>query len=263
MITRSDNKKVPFLYIKNVNKDSIERVIAVEDFQIGTSVDPGELDLNGRLSLNTRKVTANNNNLGVVSAEKHDSILEVINDYTGTVKLQLPTNPRNGQILFIKDCSGNAGLKQIDFTTTPSSRLITSESYSITQNYGSALLYWNESQWKNLIVSSTTNSTGSFNNPISGSAGDIDIINISNESLILVDTTSSNWPYSSGTIYLPDNPSQGLTLVVKDAAGNSNIKRIIVDGNGNLIDGCEQIIISNNYASYKMTYTTDFGWMIT
>lgn len=64
-------------------------------------------------------------------------------------------------------------------------------------------------------------------------------------SLVLVQTGQASWP-DLGLVTLPPTPVESRDIVVKDSDGNANMKRITVDGNGNLIDGQATRVLSNS-----------------
>lgn len=77
-------------------------------------------------------------------------------------------------------------------------------------------------------------------------------------SFVLVDTSA--WT-PNGIISLPSGPLSGGRVTVKDKTGSSAARPIVVAGNGNLIQGRPNDILSVNYAS--RTYLFDaFEWKL-
>lgn len=57
------------------------------------------------------------------------------------------------------------------------------------------------------------------------------------------------------TITLPAGPTLGDTYEIKDTVGNAGVNNVTISGNGANIDGAATILLSQNYASFVVTYT--------
>ena len=65
-----------------------------------------------------------------------------------------------------------------------------------------------------------------------------------------------------GTYYLPPSPLKGQEITIIDRDGDAEVWNIIIDGNGNLINGETQAILNSNYGS--MTFVFEgYNWFAT
>lgn len=74
---------------------------------------------------------------------------------------------------------------------------------------------------------------------------------------IEVDTSSAG----TTTLTLPASPNNGRIITVKDSTGNASANNIVVDANGDNIDGQLTKTISTNYGSLTIVYGSA-GWLI-
>lgn len=56
------------------------------------------------------------------------------------------------------------------------------------------------------------------------------------------------------TVNLPSSPQIGQQHVIKDIDGVASTNNIIIDGNGNTIDGQSQVLLTNNYESITLIF---------
>jgi hypothetical protein len=147
MIIQEETAKTYAILVRD-NKGSIERVVFPHSVQVGTSVTPKELVLNGRVSVSIRQYKCKLN--GSVTIDENITIANIEPDITGSGSLyvKLPIKPRDGQILVIKDLSGRASTNNVIISAWDSSVLIDSSlSKTISKNYGYIGLYWNKKGW--------------------------------------------------------------------------------------------------------------------
>lgn len=82
--------------------------------------------------------------------------------------------------------------------------------------------------------------------------------NVSNRNGYLVDCSST--PI---TLTFPADPDLGYRIDILDFTANSETNNIILDGNGNLIEGQSDFTIDISGAGLQMVYTTDtYGWKV-
>lgn len=145
-----------FVYVKDVNSDKIRRVAIPSDVQIGLKGSPAELQLTGRLSLSSTDFTVSAANNGKFSAKNDDTIISVVVNAapaSGVVTVNLPSNPRLGQLHFIKDASGTAGTTQVNVYPQTGSTIDGDSVKSLTTAYQSISLYWHGNAWRVLVSS--------------------------------------------------------------------------------------------------------------
>lgn len=156
MTTKAERERSPFIFVRDVNKDEVRRVVAPADLQVGTIGAPKELQVLGRFSLQPRRVTTDLSNSGIVRLNNTDSIVEVDTQITGNITssiVYLPATPRNGQVIFLKDYAGNSKNKPIIITTERGDIQVGETQYvEINENLNSIALFWNIDRWQVLIA---------------------------------------------------------------------------------------------------------------
>ena len=75
-----------------------------------------------------------------------------------------------------------------------------------------------------------------------------------NEYVIFIDSSVSGI-----TITLPFTPVKGQAYKIKDVGGNAYTNNIIIDGNGNNIDGSPTALINTDYGSVELVFSTLLG----
>ena len=56
------------------------------------------------------------------------------------------------------------------------------------------------------------------------------------------------------TVFLPPSPNTWQSHNIKDGAGNAKNKKLIIDGNGNTIDGCSKVTINGKYKCFTVVF---------
>jgi hypothetical protein len=149
MITREEAEKSFVLMMKDKNNDKITRIAFPEDVQIGTSSIPSELMLTGRLSVNTKEYKADGTNSGIVNVGNNDTIIGISGSVAlASARVNLPNNPRVGQLHHIKDIFGTAGISPINVYGSGGSTIDSASFKAINTAYSSLSVYWNGSEWK-------------------------------------------------------------------------------------------------------------------
>lgn len=142
----------------------VRRVAIPTDFQVGTTKAPGELQLYGRLSLSSSEHRVKNATpAGTINLPDDITLANVFIESTThpVVRVNLPPNPRDGQIVFVKDSAGLSESYQIDIYPASPSHFIDNSSYvSIVLNYGGAILYWFNGMWHTLVTNLTATGGG-------------------------------------------------------------------------------------------------------
>jgi hypothetical protein len=155
-ITKSDSEKSLFVYVKDTNSDTVKRLAIPCDVQIGLSGVPSELQLNGRFSISTLEyvVVGSNGTINVSSDTTAVNVNVSSAPASGRINVYLPPRPRDGQIHIIKDSSGTSGTTPIDIFPPTGILIDGSTSKTLSTAYSSAVIYWMNNAWYNLIVSS-------------------------------------------------------------------------------------------------------------
>lgn len=144
------------VFSKNKTTNQVETIATTADMQIGLPNSSASLTITGNISLKTIDVS-------LASGAVYDAPNDVTNinvttsGSSGTATIQLPSSPKNGQLIYVKDAGGNAGTISITLTGSPSGtktnqgiapHLIDKSSLKrITTNYGALQLLWNGAGW--------------------------------------------------------------------------------------------------------------------
>ena len=78
--------------------------------------------------------------------------------------------------------------------------------------------------------------------------------------LVLVQTLAPNW-LNGSRIILPVEHTAGSRVTVKDAEGNAVAKNIVVDANGNAIDGVTTVTINNAWDTLDLVSDGE-DWLV-
>lgn len=161
--TKTDAEKSLFVYVKDTNTDVVKRLAIPCDVQIGLAGNPSELQLNGAFSISTLEhVVVGNNGTANVSSDTTAVNINVSSaPASGRINVYLPTRPRDGQIHIIKDSSGTSATTPIDIFPAPGILIDGSTSKTLSTAYDSAVVYWMNNAWYNLIISTGGGGGGS------------------------------------------------------------------------------------------------------
>lgn len=146
-----------FVFVKDNNTKKVKKLALPADTQIGLSNIPASLQLMGNLSVSSLNYDVNGDASGAIVISNNVTIASVslISAPTSNqVDVSLPTSPKDGHLLFIKDATGTAGSTPI-VVSSPSAALIDgSLSQTLTTAYETLSLYWSNNAWYVLVISS-------------------------------------------------------------------------------------------------------------
>ena len=145
MPTEKEAIQSGILFFKNKNTGATERIATTAALQVGLPNKPVDIELMGKISIVPAVLSAEGGKSYQVSNDT--SNLNVNSSGIGAVTLLLPSNPRNGHLLFIKDSSGTAATNNLVVTGDTSHLIDGSTTKSLTANYGFLQLVWNGSSW--------------------------------------------------------------------------------------------------------------------
>ena len=187
MLSHTNSKigETGLVFAKNNITNQVETIVSVANIQVGTSNQPADLSLNGSIGLSTMDLTLAAGSSAAI-ANNITNINVLTTGASGTVTLSLPSQPRKGQLIYIKDASGTAETISITIQGAPSgtpyatgiiSHLIDRASTkTITTNFGAIQLLWSGNGWHTIsnIASSIVRSGGSGDGDVDGPSSSTD-----------------------------------------------------------------------------------------
>lgn len=174
-------------------------------------------------------------------------IMVYTEDASGSKTVTLPDDPTSGRLIAVKDAGGHAERQNIEVQA--GSHTIDGESVDVIDyNHGASSYTFHDGAWRKLTTSAQA------------SAFEIvEIVEITsdNETLedkdlmavVSTDSTSGSW-----TVYLPDDPTEGRFITVKDGEGHADNQNITIRGNGQDIDGSGSQTITEEYGSFSYIF---------
>ena len=139
-----------FVVAKNTLNDNVELIAATAHFQVGTLESPSDTTLLGRTSLSAKALTNPSPTRASGGTIKLDSNVVIALIKTPTripVTVYLPPDPRNGQVVWVKDRDGTASGST--YITIMSEKFLIdgTSSVIIDTPYGSKCLCWCDDMW--------------------------------------------------------------------------------------------------------------------
>lgn len=136
------------LVVKNTTTQSTELLASPTNFQIGLQSNPSDLTITGRTSLSTKIYSFNDSYDIVIDNHVTVATFECIFSLIGSprplsLNAYLPSNPRNGQIVIIKDFSGIAGTIPIHIFDASGNTIDGAAYKGISSPYTSLTFVWN------------------------------------------------------------------------------------------------------------------------
>lgn len=161
--SRADANTSLFVFVKDTNTQKIKRIAVPCDMQIGMLGNPAELQLLGRLSVSNETYTpvAGTTAINIASNITIANIDVTQTLSAGHVIVNTPSQPRDGQVLFVKDLSGTSSITPL-IITSPDETIDGSTNTTLSSNYGSVALVRISGTWR-VLFSSSTNIINSIN----------------------------------------------------------------------------------------------------
>lgn len=163
-IRNNDASKSFIIYVVDQNTGKLRRTAIPSDLQVGLKDAPAELQIHGRLSVSSDELVVSARSHGTVYVDPNDTIVNVestVIPASGRISVVLPSNPRDGQLVIIKDSAGTGASTPLD--VTPSNNYLIDDALSgtISTAYGTLGVYWHGDQWRKLFALGTTTTTSS------------------------------------------------------------------------------------------------------
>ena len=171
------------VFAKDKTTNQVTAIATTADMQIGLSNSPASLSINGSFSVKTLDIA-----LAAGTAYDIPSAVTNVNVTTsgasGTVTLRLPSNPKKGQLIYIKDAAGNATVVSITVIGSPlgtkknnniTAHLIDKNNSSlITASYGTLQLLWSDTEWYTVSTAALAAGGGGGSGDVVGPASATD-----------------------------------------------------------------------------------------
>jgi hypothetical protein len=151
MVTKKEAENSSFVYTKDARTGEIKRIAFPQDVQIGLSSSPKELMLTGRFSFSavSYKIAP-----GATLTLKNDVVYASIEPTTistlGVLNVALPSKPRMGQLVIIKDGSGTANTHNVVVRAESGIEIDNAPSQTIVIPYGAISVVWNGDNWASI-----------------------------------------------------------------------------------------------------------------
>jgi hypothetical protein len=154
-----------FVIAKDKTTNDTQIIVIPTNTQVGLSRLPVDLTLLGKLSVSEKDYTTDSSNNWNLIVEDHVTIASISTTYssssrpsTGYSTINLPKNPRVGQLVIIKEFSGTASVIPLRIYDS-SSKTIDGTSYkTISSDYGALQFFWQGTNW--ISISNATVASG-------------------------------------------------------------------------------------------------------
>lgn len=161
--TLRSSEKSLFVFVKDTNTGTVKRVAVPADLQIGLKNAPSELQLLGRFSMSAIEKVIESDPESTITLSSNNTLIGIDNTITPSslqVTVNLPGDPRDGQVIFVKDVSGTAVDYPIVLIPAGGALIDDAASLSMTKAYSSVGIYWANGSWRVLVPELATASGG-------------------------------------------------------------------------------------------------------
>jgi hypothetical protein len=267
MTTKSDALQSLFVYARDAVTGEITKVAVTADMQIGLAGHPVDLQLLGRFSVNVTDFNTTHANNGVFQAESSDTIISVnVVAPVAEVVINLPNDPRDGQLHFIKDTTGTAAISQVVYVATKGYFIDGNPYGTISTMYGSVLLAWFDEEWHVMVSGGGSSTSGTVYADLYGGYGLLaPNANDPNARLLtglggtsIIDLGPGNQAFISSSIYA--DVSASYVLVSGSNVEDPNARIISGSGGTSILDQGPggKLIISSQTFNVGLTGEIDF-----
>jgi hypothetical protein len=137
-----------FIYVTDSNTGEVKRIAIPTDVQVGRLDRPAELQLLGRFSTNLTPYDADANQTINLSINDTIAVINVVSaSVSGSVIAELPSSPRAGQLLVIKDGTGTANVTNIVVTSSIGADIDDQDQLVLSDRNASVALFWTGEKW--------------------------------------------------------------------------------------------------------------------
>ena len=164
-VTKKKIDESAFIIAKDNITNNVQTVVVPSNFQVGLKTSPSDLTLTGKFSTSEKDYVANSSNNWTLSLEDHVTVSSISTTYSsssqpsaGYVVINLPKNPRVGQLVIIKEFSGTASVIPLRIYDASSKTIDGANYKTISSDYGALQFFWQGTNW--ITVSSSGTSGG-------------------------------------------------------------------------------------------------------
>jgi hypothetical protein len=164
-VTKKKIDESAFIIAKDNITNNVQTVVVPSGLQVGLKNAPADLTLTGKFSTSEKDYVANPSNNWNLTIEDHVTIASISTTYssssmpsTGYSKINLPKNPRVGQLVIIKDFSGAASVIPLRIFDSSSKTIDGANYKQISSDYGALQFFWQGINW--ISISNATIASG-------------------------------------------------------------------------------------------------------
>ena len=164
-VTKKKIDESAFIIAKDNITNNVQTVVVPSNFQVGLKTSPSDLTLTGKFSTSEKDYVANSSNNWTLSLEDHVTVSSISTTYSsssqpsaGYVVINLPKNPRVGQLVIIKEFSGTASVISLRIYDASSKTIDGANYKTISSDYGALQFFWQGTNW--ISISNATVASG-------------------------------------------------------------------------------------------------------
>ena len=164
-VTKKKIDESAFIIAKDNITNNVQTVVVPSNFQVGLKTSPSDLTLTGKFSTSEKDYVANSSNNWTLSLEDHVTVSSISTTYSsssvpsaGYVIINLPKNPRVGQLVIIKEFSGTASVIPLRIYDASSKTIDGANYKTISSDYGALQFFWQGTNW--ISISNATVASG-------------------------------------------------------------------------------------------------------
>ena len=164
-VTKKKIDESAFIIAKDNITNNVQTVVVPSNFQVGLKTSPSDLTLTGKFSTSEKDYVANSSNNWTLSLEDHVTVSSISTTYSSSsrpsaayVVINLPKNPRVGQLVIIKEFSGTASVIPLRIYDASSKTIDGANYKTISSDYGALQFFWQGTNW--ISISNATVASG-------------------------------------------------------------------------------------------------------
>lgn len=165
-------KNVSDVFMLTAENGVLKRTTVATDLQVGYPGQPGELHVTGRFSQSVKILNVEPKKTYTLDGLSTVICLVTKTGPSGVVTISLPSTPRPGQVIYVKDASGTAGTNNI-VLVPPVGTIQGTKSKTLDTAYDCYNVVWTGSEWVSIAGAGTPGANGVNIASFYFSAGDL------------------------------------------------------------------------------------------